>query len=65
MDVNDPNFIPITPNMLNYGRSLCYFNHDAESIDMHDPEFVINHKSINWKIKKVKNLLSSSQKYLD
>ena len=47
MDANDPDFIPITPNMLSYGRSLRYIDHQAESIDLNDPEFVINHKAIN------------------
>ena len=62
MDANDPDFIPITPNMLNYGRSLRHFNHDAESIDLNDPEFVINHKSINWKIRKLKSYLAQVRK---
>ena len=42
MDAGDPDFLPITPNMLNYGRSLRHFNHDAECIDLNDPDFVLD-----------------------
>ena len=62
MDANDPDFIPITPNMLNYGRSLRYFNHQAESIDLNDPEFVMNHKAVNWRLKKLKSHLAQVRK---
>ena len=62
MDASDPDFLPITPNMLMYGRSLRHFNHDAEGLDLNDPEFVINHKSINWKLKKLKSYLAQVRK---
>ena len=62
MDASDPDFIPITPNMLNYGRSLRHFNHNAEEIDLNDPEFVINHKAINWRLKKLKSYLAQVRK---
>ena len=62
MDASDPDFIPITPNMLNYGRSLRHFNHNAEEIDLNDPEFVINHKAINWRLQKLKSYLVQVRK---
>ena len=62
MDADDPDFIPITPNMLNYGRSLRHFNHDVESQDLNDPEFVLDNNSINWKWKKLKRNLAQLRK---
>ena len=58
MDADDPDFLPITPNMLNYGRSLRHFNHDAECIDLNDPDFLLTHKSINLKLKRLKSYLA-------
>ena len=62
MDSNDPDFIPVTPNMLNYGRSLRSFNHGAEGIDLRDPDFVINQKSINWRLRKLQSYLAQVRK---
>ena len=61
MDASDPDFIPITPNMLNYGRNLRHFNHDSET-DLNDPEFVLNNETVNWRVKKLKSTLAQVRK---
>ena len=48
--------------MLNYGRRLRHFNHNAKSQDLNDPDFVLDSNSINWKVKKLKSNLAQLRK---
>ena len=62
MDANDPNFVPLTPNSLVYGRSLRHFDHALGDSDVTDPEFTLNDKSCGVMHKKLLNTLSSVRK---
>ena len=62
LDANDPNFVPITPNTLVYGRSLRHFDHSREDNDAKDPEFSLNTKSCEVMQKKLRSTLASVRK---
>ena len=62
MDAGDPDFIPITPNMLNYGRNLRHFAHDIGSIDFNDPEFKLTNKNLNVMSRKLRSSLAQVRK---
>ena len=62
LDASDPNFVPVTPNSLVYGRSLRHFDHSIDNSDVSDPEFRLNAKSCEVKQKKLRNTLASVRK---
>ena len=40
----DPDYIPVTPNMLVFGRNLRMLSHDVVELNLQDPEFKLNNK---------------------
>ena len=58
MPMSEPNFVPVTPNMLVYGRNLRQFSHDLVDIDLNDPEFSLKNNDFNVMALKVKFNLS-------
>ena len=55
---SDPNFVPVTPNSLVYGRSLRHFDHTIDSSDASDPEYRPNDQSCEVGQKKNVQYLS-------
>ena len=62
MDADDVDFVPITPNSLIYGRSLPHFAHDVSEVDLNDPDFRVNNKSLNVMARKLKSTLALVRK---
>ena len=61
--VNDPDFLPITPNLLVYGHSHRHFNHSLSDLDLNDPNFKINSKDkLNTRSIKLRSNLASIRK---
>ena len=59
---SDPDFIPITPNMLVYGDNLRILAHDMLDIDLNDPDFKTNNKDLNVMARKLRDTLASVRK---
>ena len=59
---SDPDFIPVTPNVLVYGRSLRQFSHDLVEIDWNDPNFKLNNKDLSVMAKKLRSTLARVRK---
>ena len=59
---SDPDFIPVTPNVLVYGRSLRQFSHDLVEIDWNDPDFKLNNKDLSVMAKKLRSTLARVRK---
>ena len=62
MPMSEPNFVPVTPNMLVYGRNLCQFSHDLVDIDLNDPEFSLKNKDFNVMALKLRSTLARVRK---
>ena len=62
MDGDNIDLVPITPNSLIFGRDLHHFTHDISDIDLSDPEFKINNKSLNVMSVKLKSTLAQVRK---
>ena len=62
LDANDPNFVPVTPNTLVYGRSLRHFSHSNGNTDAGDPDFEISVKSCEVMQKRLRSTLASVRK---
>ena len=61
--VNDPDFLPITPNLLVYGYSHRHFNHSLSDLDLNDPNFKANSKEkLNARSIKLRSNLASIRK---
>ena len=59
---SDPDFIPITPNMLVYEDNLRMLAHDMLDIDLNDPDFNANNKNLNVMARKLRDTLASVRK---
>ena len=62
MPMSEPNFVPVTPNMLVYGRNLRQFSHDLVDIDLNDPEFSLKNKDFNVMALKLRSTLARVRK---
>ena len=62
LDGSDPEFVPITPNTLVFGRNLRLFAHGAGSSDEYDPDFQVSAKSLSVMHKKLRSTLAAVHK---
>ena len=63
MTNTDPDYIPITPNMLVFGRNLRMLSHDVAELNLQDPDFRANkRKSIPIMALKLRDTLASVRK---
>ena len=60
--IDDEDYVPITPNMLVYGHNLRHFNYMLSEIDLNDPSFKINNKTLNARSIKLKSTLAQARK---
>ena len=58
----DEDLVPLTPNMLVYGRSLYRFPHVVSDIDLNDPDFSVSRKSLTVMAQKLKSTLQRVRK---
>ena len=58
----DPDYVPITPNLLVFGRNLRLLGHDMLDINLNDPEFKLNNKNLNIMALKLRDTLASIRK---
>ena len=58
----DVDLVPLTPNMLVYGRSLRRFPHVVSDIDLNDPDFSVSRKSLTVMAQKLKSTLQRVRK---
>ena len=47
--------VPLTPNMLVYGRDLRRFSHGVSDIDLNDLDFCVSRKSLTVMAQKLKS----------
>ena len=62
MPISEPNFVPVTPNMLVYGRNLRQFRHDLVDIDLNDPDFSLKYKDLSVMAMKLRSTLTRVRK---
>ena len=60
---SDPDYVPITPNLLVFGRNLRLLGHDMLEINLKDPDFKLNNKNLNIMALKLRDTLSSIRKH--
>ena len=58
----DPDYVPITPNLLIFGRNLRMLSHDMMDINLNDPDFKLNNKNLNIMALKLRDTLASIRK---
>ena len=58
---SDESFLPITPNMLVFGRNLRHFSHNLVDYNLNDPDFKIG-KDLNVMAKKLRSNLAQVRK---
>ena len=59
---SDVDFVPITPNMLVYGKSLRQFAHSVSEIQLNDPDFEVSGKKLTVMARKLKSTLAQVRK---
>ena len=59
---SDPDYIPITPNLLVFGRNLRLLGHDMLELNLKDPDFKTNNKNLNIMAIKLRDTLASIRK---
>ena len=59
---SDPDYVPITPNLLVFGRNLRLLGHDMLEINLKDPDFKTNNKNLNIMALKLRDTLASIRK---
>ena len=63
---SDVDLVPLTPNMLVYGRDLRRYSHNVSDIDLNDPDFCVSRKSLTVMAQKLKSTLQQVRKvYID
>ena len=53
----DPDYVPITPNMLIFGRNPRILSRDMMGVDLNDPDFRTKKKNLNIMALKLRDTL--------